>query len=204
MPKLTPPHPLSQFEANRLRERAFEIIGNKSYRGGVVELSSGKKSDFYFDLKLTVFAPEGAEVLANMILHRLQGMEVDYIGGLETGAIPITSIVTTASLRQKTPLPGFFVRKQAKGHGLKQRIEGIPDLTMLKGKKVVILDDVATSGKSSMTAVEAVREEGANIVLVLAIVDREEGASELYKKDGVKFASLFKASEFMRAPSSDH
>lgn len=167
-----------------------------SYQGGMVELSSGTKSDFYFDLKLAVFDPNGAEALANMILHRLQGMEVDYIGGLETGAVPITSVVAMASLRQGTPLPGFFVRKQAKEHGLRQQIEGISDLNSLKGANVVVLDDVATSGASSMAAVNVLKDRGANVVLVLAIVDREEGAAQLYDRTGVKFDSLFKASDF--------
>jgi orotate phosphoribosyltransferase len=196
VPKLTPPQPLSRFKARQLRKRAFEIISATSYVGGAVDLSSGTKSDFYFDLKLTVFDPNGAKILADMILHRLQGMEVDYVGGLETGAVPITSVVTMASLRQGTPLPGFFVRKKAKEHGLRQQIEGISNLGNLKGSNVVVLDDVATSGASSMTAVNALQNSGANVVLVLAIVDREEGAAQLYDRTGVKFDSLFKASDF--------
>ena len=185
------PHPL-----NPLRSRAFEIIRDKAFKAEHVKLSSGTESYFYFDLKLAVFEPEGVNALARMVLDRLNGMNVDYIGGLESGSIPITSAVTMLSYGHATPLPGFFVRKKVKAHGLKQRIEGISGRKSLEGKRIVILDDVATSGRSSMLAVKTVREEGADVVLVLAIVDREEGASELYKKNGVKFDSLFKASEF--------
>ena len=182
---------------NPSRLKAFEIIRNRALQTGHVELSSGRKSDFYFDIKLAIFDPEGAEVLARMVLNRLTAMDVDYIGGLESGSIPITSAVTMLSYGHEAPLPGFFVRKKAKGHGLRQRIEGIPGHESLNGKKVVILDDVATSGRSSMLAVEAVRDRGAKVVLVLAIVDREEGAAMLYENASVKFDSLFRASEFI-------
>lgn len=192
---MSEPRPLDQ-----IRLKAFKVIQRRAFKSEHVELSSGTESDYYFDIKLAIFEPEGADALARLVLKRVAGVGVDYIGGLESGSIPITSAVTMLSNDRAAPrLPGFFVRKKAKEHGLRQRIEGIPDLGMLKNKRVVILDDVATSGQSSMIAVNAVRAEGANVVLVLAIVDREEGASKLYKKDGVKFDSLFKASEFMRA-----
>ena len=134
-----------------------------------------------------------------MALDRLKGMKVDCIGDLEVGAIPIVSTVTLLSQQQGTPLPGFFVRKELKNHGTRQLLEGLASGESPEGKNVVILDDVTTSGRSSMAAVKAARNEGARVMLVLAIVDREEGAAEFYGGNDVPFTALFTASEFMAA-----
>ena len=96
-------------------------------------------------------------------------------------------------------MPGFFVRKELKNHGTRQLLEGLASSESLEGKNVVILDDVTTSGHSSMAAVKAAQDEGARVMLVLAIVDREEGAAEFYRDNNVPFAALFAASEFMTA-----
>ena len=199
MPLLRPSNPLSEFEAGLLREKTLRIIKSKSFSRGRFQLSSGKQSDFYLDMKPTMLDPEGADALAQMVLDRLKDMKVDCIGGLEVGAIPIVSTIAMLSQQQGTPLPGFFVRKELKDHGTKQLLEGLASGESLEGKSVVILDDVTTSGRSSMAAVKAARDEGARVVLVLAIVDREEGAAGFYRENDVPFAALFAASEFMAA-----
>ena len=199
MPLLRPSNPLSEFEAGLLREKTFGIIKSKSFSRGRFRLSSGKESGFYLDMKPTMLDPEGADALAQMVLDRLKDMKVDCIGGLEVGAIPIVSTIAMLSQQQGTPLPGFFVRKELKDHGTRQLLEGLASGESLEGKSVVILDDVTTSGRSSMAAVKAARDEGARVVLVLAIVDREEGAAEFYGDNDVPFAALFTASEFMAA-----
>ena len=199
MPLLRPSNPLSEFEAGLLREKTLRIIKSKSFSRGRFQLSSGKQSDFYLDMKPTMLDPEGADALAQMVLDRLKDMKVDCIGGLEVGAIPIVSTIAMLSQQQGTPLPGFFVRKELKDHGTKQLLEGLASGESLEGKSVVILEDVTTSGRSSMAAVKAARDEGARVVLVLAIVDREEGAAEFYRENDVPFAALFAASEFMAA-----
>jgi orotate phosphoribosyltransferase len=141
-----------------------------------------------------MFHPEGAARVARLILDRLQGLPVDYIGGLEMGAVPLVAQVNVLSHETGRPLPGFFVRKNVKDHGTRRVIEAADDL---RGKNVVILEDVTTTGGSAMQAVEAARSAGANVILVLSIVDREEGATAFYQQAGVPFGSLFRASEFL-------
>lgn len=176
-----------------IRERALEIIRELSFAHGNVKLSSGQDSDFYFNMKPAMMDPEGANLLTELILERLADIDVDRIGGLEMGAVPLISPIASASHLTERPLPGFFIRKEVKEHGTMQRIEG----NDLDGKKVAILDDVTTSGKSAMTAVEFVRKAGGEVVIVLSIVDRGEGAAELYSNENIAFGSIFKANEFL-------
>lgn len=122
-----------------------------------------------------------------------------FIGGMELGAVPLISpIVMKAYEGRSWKLPGFFVRKERKAHGTMRLVEGV-EPGELKGEPVVILDDVTTSGKSVMHAVNAVQEEGGRVALVLSIVDREAGAAELFKSVGIEFDALFSASAFMNA-----
>jgi orotate phosphoribosyltransferase len=178
------------------RDKAFEIIKARSFRRGDFTLASGKKSTFYLDMKPSMFHPEGANLLSELVLARIADLNADYIGGLEMGAVPLVTAVSVVSVKSGRPLPGFFVRKQEKDHGTKKRVEAVEDL---KGKNVVILEDVTTTGGSAMQAVEAVRKEGANVLLVLSIVDRGEGASQFYKEKGIPFDSLFHVEEFLKA-----
>jgi orotate phosphoribosyltransferase len=182
------------------RVRAFNIIKVKSYAEGDFVLASGKRSKYYLDLKPTMFDPEGANVLANLVIDfiKQRNTKVDMVGGLEMGAVPLVSAVTLLSLSKPKKLPGFFVRKEAKDHGTKKLVETAEDLT---GKNVVILDDVTTSGGSAMSAVDAARKAGANVVLVLSVVDREEGAAEFYAEKEIPFKALFRLSEF-KTPKS--
>ena len=112
------------------------------------------------------------------------------------GAVPLITPISIVSRRAGRPLPGFFVRKTVKDHGTKKLVDGLSDV---KGKRVVIVEDVTTTGGSAMKAVEALTAAGAMITLVISILDREEGAAALYEKAGIPFQSLFKASEFLNA-----
>jgi len=178
------------------RDRAFELIKQRSYREGEFVLASGKKSNFYLDMKPTMFHPEGANLLAELVLDKLSEANVDYVGGMAVGAIPLVTAVTVLSARTPRPLPGFFVRKEAKDHGTKRRVDAVADL---HGKNVAILEDVTTTGDSAMQAVEAATAAGAQVVLVLSLVDRGEGAVEFYKAKGIPFAWLFHLNEFRTA-----
>ena len=176
--------------------RLYDIIKTKSFVRGHVVLASGKESDHYFDMKPSMFDPEGAELLAELIYARLAGSAADIVGGLEMGAVPLITPISIVSRRAGKPLPGFFVRKTVKDHGTKKLIDGLSDV---KGKRVVIVEDVTTTGGSAMKAVEALTAAGATIVLVISILDREEGAAALYANAGIPFQSLFKASDFLNA-----
>jgi len=179
------------------RHRVFKIIKERSFERKHITLASGKESHFYFNMKPTMFNSEAAALLPGLILDRLQGVEFEAIGGLELGAVPLISpVCMTAHNERGWNLPGFAVRQKVKDHGTKQRIETADDLN---GKKVVILDDVTTTGQSAMQAVAAVTEAGAQVVMVLAVVDREEGAAEFYREKGIPFGALFTASEFLNA-----
>lgn len=182
----------------QVRQRAFEIIKTRSFGRGDIKLASGKTSTFYFDMKPTMLSPEGAHVLSELILARLSGKGIDYIGGLEMGAVPLISTVSLVSHLKNEPLPGFFVRKEVKKHGTKKLIEGAP-ADDLRGKRIVILEDVTTSGESAMIAVSAAQAEGAEVVMVLSIVDRGEGAVAFYKDKNIDFDSLFTAGEFLNS-----
>jgi len=182
-------------DLSRSRARAFAIIKQRSFRRGRVKLASGKESDYYLDLKPTMFDPEGAGLLARLVMQRLQGVDADLIGGLEMGAVPLVATVVMWSREAGRPLPGFFVRKTVKDHGTRKLVEA----NEVAGKKVVILEDVTTTGESAMAAVRAAQQAGATVTLVLSIVDRQEGAAEFFQRQGVSFAHLFAADEFLKA-----
>jgi orotate phosphoribosyltransferase len=178
-----------------LREQLTRLIAERSFGRKKITLASGRESNFYFDMKPTMFHPEGAALLARMILARLAGLNVDLVGGLEMGAVPLIASVAAFSHEAGKPIPGFFVRKAVKDHGTKKRIDGTDSLA---GKNVAILEDVTTTGGSAIQAVEVVREAGANVVLVLSIVDRLEGAAEAFEAAKVPFDSLFTRDDFMK------
>jgi orotate phosphoribosyltransferase len=178
-----------------LRARASAIIKERSFRFGNFILVSGKSSHYYLDMKPTMFDPEGANLLARLVLDRIAGLKPDYIGGLEMGAVPLVASVTVLSHEAGLPVRGFFVRKGAKDHGTRKLVDGVAN-GELRDKNVVILEDVTTKGMSAMQAVSAARAEGADVALVLSIVDREEGAAEFFRRQRLPFDFLFKASEF--------
>ncbi len=178
------------------RSDAFKIIRNKSFRRGKFLLVSGKESDFYLDMKPTLFDPHGANLVAELLLDRIKDRKVDCVGGLAMGAVPLVTAVTMLSAGGPKPVPGFVVRKRIKDHGTKNLIETAENLA---GKNVAILDDVTTSGGSAMEAVIAAQEAGATVVVVLAVVDRGEGAAEFYREKGIPFEYLFHVREFMDA-----
>jgi len=182
---------LNQLDA---RSRLFEIIQRKSFVRGDIVLASGRRSDHYFDLKPTMLDTEGAELIAQLIVRCLQNVQVDFVGGLALGAVPLLSPVAIESRKIGKPVSGLIVRQAAKDHGTRKLIEGADDLT---GKRVVVVDDVTTTGASAMYAVNILRQAGAKITLVVSVVDRQEGAAEFYAKEGIPFRSLFVSQDFV-------
>lgn len=180
------------------RRQLMDLIRQRSFGRGKIKLASGRESDFYFDLRPTTMHPAGSAWLAELVLDALKDVQVDAIGGLETGAVPIAAATAAISHLQGRPIPAFFVRKRAKDHGAQKLIEGLPKGETLAGRKVVIVEDVATTGGSAIQAVKAVRDAGAEIVLVLTMVDRQEGAAETFAAEGIPFRSLFTAEEFLK------
>ncbi|MBI5260905.1 MAG: orotate phosphoribosyltransferase [Bradyrhizobium sp.] len=181
------------------RARLHDIIRKRSFGRGEITLASGRKSDFYFNLKPTMLDPEGAALLAELTYEALKDDQLDFVGGLEMGAVPLAGAIAQLSWLKGHPIAAFFVRKKPKEHGARLAIEGLAKDENLQGKRVVVVEDVTTTGGSAMKAVEALREAGANVVLVFTMVDREEGASETFAQAGIPFRSLYKASEFLKS-----
>lgn len=174
------------------RQELLEILARKSFRLGEFKLSSGSTSDYYIDCRATTLDARGAQLVGQVFLDemRRQGWHADAIGGLTMGADPI--VVATAVM--SGTLHGFLVRKAEKQHGTGQRIEGFRE----KGARVVIVDDVCTTGGSTVQAIEAAREFGFKIAGVMCLVEREDakGRPNVEKAAaGVPFVTVFTAAE---------
>jgi orotate phosphoribosyltransferase len=180
------------------RARLAEIIRKRSFGRGEITLASGRKSDFYFNLKPTMLDPEGAALLAELTYEALKDDDLDYVGGLEMGAVPLAGAIAQLSWIKGHPIAAFFVRKKPKEHGARLAIEGLAKGETLKGKRIVILEDVTTTGGSALQAVEAAREAGGTVELVLTMIDREEGATDTFAEVGLPFRSIYKAAEFLK------
>jgi orotate phosphoribosyltransferase len=180
------------------RARLAEIIRKRSFGRGEIKLASGRTSNFYINLKPTMLDPEGAALLAELTFEALREDGLDYVGGLEMGAVPLAGAVAQLSWLKGHPIAAFFVRKKPKEHGARLAVEGLAEGESLKGKRVAIVEDVTTTGESALKAVEAAREAGGVVALVLTMVDREEGAGETFAKAGLAFRSLYRASEFLK------
>jgi orotate phosphoribosyltransferase len=174
------------------RERLLAIILRQSVlQGREFRLTSGRSSNFFIDLKKTMFDPEGASLLADLLLAKIKNEDVDYIGGMEAGGIPIVAALSMRSWPER-PLKGFFVRKEVKGHGTDQRIDGLLE----PGSKVILFEDVTTTGGSAMHAVAQVRQCGCTVIKVISVVDRLEGAQENFQAAGIEFEPLFTRRDF--------
>ncbi len=179
------------------KTRLIEIIRDRSFSvGAEMKLASGRSSNFYFNMKPTMMHPEGAHLIAELVLEALTDDQVDLIGGLEMGAVPLATAVAAVSHAKGRPIRAFFVRKQAKEHGTQKLVEGLgPDETM-EGQSVIVIEDVTTTGGSAIKAVEALKGEGANVLRVITIVDRQEGAVDSFAAAGIGFEAILQADAF--------
>ena len=174
--------------AERLLELALE---RGAIRYGDFTLSSGKRSSYYFDGRLISLDPEGAYLIGNALLPLLTDAGVAAVGGPTLGADPIVAAAAMASWQQGAPLPAFIVRKEAKGYGMGQMIEGpLPERST-----VAIVDDACTTGGSLFHAIAAAEEAGCTVGLVLALLDRNEGGSRAIRERGYRFEALLRAGE---------
>ena len=177
-----------------LRRELLELVLEVSFRRERVTLTSGKQSDFYLDLRQTLMRPRGVALAGKLVLERLlAGPPVDAVGGMAVGAVPLVSAVLAAEAARDpgTALLGFFVRKQAKGHGLGKRIEG----GFRSGQTVALLEDTVTTGGSTLEALDAVSAEGGKVARVLCLVDRGEGATAAFAERGIELEALFTAAD---------
>ena len=183
------------------QDRLCAIVRDRSFSNDrEITLASGRKSWLYFNMKPTMMDPEGAHLIAELIVDKLDGLNVDYVGGLEMGAVPIVAFVAPASFQRSpdNPVRAFFVRKAAKGHGTQQRIEGLAPGESLSGKRIVMLEDVTTTGGSVIKAIHEVRDMGAEVLKVVTILDRQEGAGDALAAIDVPLDPVLTADMFPR------
>ncbi|HJV64700.1 MAG TPA: orotate phosphoribosyltransferase [Geomonas sp.] len=178
------------------KERLKKIIIELSYEKRNVVLASGRQSDFYFDGKQTTLHPEGGYLTGKLFFEAVKDVEgVEGVGGLTLGADPIATATSVVSFLEGKPIPGFIIRKEPKGHGTGAWLEGRKNLK--PGARVVIVEDVVTSGGSSMKAIKRAEEEGLKVLGVVTLVDREEGGRENIEKEGYWLKSIFTKSEIL-------
>ncbi|MCW5724384.1 MAG: orotate phosphoribosyltransferase [Maricaulaceae bacterium] len=178
------------------RARLIEIVRARSFRTGRFTLASGRESSLYFNLKPTMMDPEGAHLIARAMLDLLPAPPPDLVGGLEMGAVPIVSAIAAVSHAEGRPQRAFFVRKKPKEHGSKQAVEGFANGESLDGKRVVMVEDVTTTGGSVLQAIEAARAQGAAIDTVITILDRQEGAAAALTAAGIRLKAVLTAADF--------
>jgi orotate phosphoribosyltransferase len=180
-----------------LREKLFHLLMEKGFKKGKFILTSGKESDFYIDCRPVTLHPEGAYLVGKLLFDRLKNSldKVQGVGGPTMGADPIATAVSMVSYLEGKPIPAFLIRKEAKKHGRGLWIEGIQNLP--EGTEVAIVEDVVTTGGSTLKAIERAQEEGLKVARILAIVDRDEGGRENLKNRGYEIESLFTRHDFM-------
>ncbi len=180
-------------ETVSLKKQLMVLLKKDALKIGDFRLSSGKTSKYYLDGRIITLTPEGAFLVASIILRSIEGLEIDAVGGPTLGADPITGSIACLSHIHKLPLKTFIVRKAAKGHGMQRQVEG-PELK--KNSRVVLVDDVATTGKALIEAKLVMDELGVEVCRAIVIVDRDEGAEDNLAKVGVKLESIFKIKDF--------
>ncbi len=176
-----------------LKDKLFSLLERQALKRGEFVLSSGKTSKYYLDGRVITLTPEGAYLAGSIILNSIAGENIAAIGGPTLGADPITGAVAVLSHINKIPIKTFIVRKAMKEHGMQRQVEG-PELK--KGERVILVDDVATTGKALIEAKAALDALGVEIVRAMVIVDRLEGAKENLGKSGLKLDSIFTIKDF--------
>ncbi|HEY9295829.1 MAG TPA: orotate phosphoribosyltransferase [Phormidium sp.] len=174
-----------------LRQQLLDLFCHLAYKEGDFVLSSGQRSTYYINGKLVTLHPQGALATGRLLLSMLS-MDTDAVAGLTLGADPIVTALSVVSAYENRPIPALIIRKEAKGHGTRAYIEG-PNLP--EGAKVVVLEDVVTTGQSAMKAVARLRDAGYKVERVISLVDRQQGGAELYQAVGLEFQAVFTISE---------
>lgn len=177
------------------KRRLARLLLEKSYREGDFLLASGKRSDYYFDCRVTALSAEGSWLIGILFCEMLRDLAIRGVGGMTLGADPLVSATTVISHEKGRPLNGLLVRKEAKGHGTGQFVEGLANFA--KGDNVAILEDVVTTGGSVLKACSRVRDCGLGIAAVCAILDREEGGRAAIEAAGYNFLSLYTRAELL-------
>ena len=179
-------------EIQEMREKLLKIVIKDAYVKGKVILSSGKESDYYIDARRVTLSPEASFYIANIMLDMVKGFDISAIGGPTLGADPMIGALSVVSFTQGNPLNTFIIRKESKGHGKKQQVEGP---VLAEGDKVVVIDDVATTGKAFIHSLDVLQLMGIKVEKTICIVDRNDGAKEAVTAKGCELLSIFNINE---------
>ncbi len=182
-------------DLSALRTYLLELFVKLAYKEGDFTLSSGQKSSYYINGKQVTLRADGALAIGRLLLSMLPP-NTEGVAGLTLGADPIVSAVSVVSAYENCPIPALIIRKEAKGHGTQAYIEGP---TLSPGATVVVLEDVVTTGKSAMLAVERLRAVGYTVNTIVALVDREQGGAAFYESQGLTFQALFSITEIQKS-----
>jgi orotate phosphoribosyltransferase len=179
------------------RQRLKELLLKKSYRKGAFTLTSGQKSDFYIDCKQTTLDAEGGYLCGRLLYEilRSSATKIEAVGGMTLGADPLVTAVSIVSWLGKQPIPAFIVRKEAKGHGTGNYLEGKSNLKA--GCTVALLEDVVTTGGTLIKVIKRVEDEGYKVGLVATLVDREEGGANELAQAGFPLHTIFTRSQLI-------
>jgi orotate phosphoribosyltransferase len=177
--------------ADPARLRLLTLYRDRAFSFGDFTLASGQKSTYYINSKKVLFHSEALALLGEQLYQHTHDLPITALGGLEVGAIPMAAAAVLAYHAHGATMEGFFVRKQAKAHGSKERVEGV---SLKPGDAVAVIDDVLTTGESAMQAVAAVEELGATVARVVCVVDRLQGAGERLAK--YDFRPIFTVRDF--------
>ncbi len=177
------------------KKRLFAILKTQAFFKGDFTLSSGKKSSYYLDARLVTLSAEGAFLCGKLIMDLVKHKDPTAIGGPTLGADPMVGAVGAVSFIDGQPVKTFIIRKEPKGHGKGRMVEG-PELK--ETDRIVVIDDVATTGKAFIHSIDALAVDGLKPVVCACIIDRQDGAKEALAARGVEFVSLFTAGEFLK------
>jgi len=181
-----------------IKERLIKLLLERSFRyteEPTFKLASGKMSNYYIDCRKTTYSPEGQFLVGSIILEMIKDQKIDAIGGLTMGADPISCSVAFASNINKSNIGAFAIRKERKEHGMQKQVEG----DVKNGDRVIIIDDVITTGGSTIIAIEAAKREGLEVAKVIVLVDREEGGKEEILKHISEVEAVCTKSELLEA-----
>ena len=185
-------------EKSRLKnDPLFLLLYRHAFRRSdtpIYKLTSGTMSPFYINCKDVALSAEGAFLIGEAIWDRINALPVEGVGGMTLGADPIATAVAVISFIKKKPVPAFIVRKEQKQHGSMRRVEG----PLPKGAKLVVVEDVVTTGGSTLDTIHALQQEGHTVIRAIALVDRLEGGAEKIAAEGIPFESLYTLNDFLR------
>jgi len=188
---------VTKIDPAKFKSELIQMIREKSYAKREVTLSSGLRSDFYVDMKQTLLHSRGIYLVASLMLNQLKKFDgqITGVGGITMGADPLSTAVSMLSLSWNKPVHAFYIRKDPKGHGTNEWVEGLKNFS--PGEKVFILEDVVTTGGSSLKAVERAEMAGLKVMGIFTCVDREEGGRQTIEAKGIQLLSLTTKSEIV-------